>query len=110
MHRESCNSLLRLCLSTSYASIIGTKQLIVPIPRIDTTLMGYWIAVQVRNMMMSVMCKSNLRMRENILRRVLMMTCVVFLRDNLRSTSTIALLVSGRGRVYGLGDAFQKFW
>ena len=66
--------------------------------------MGYWIAGQVRTMMRSVMQKSDLRMGENILRRVLMMPCEVFFRDHLRSARSIALLGSGRGVVDGLGD------
>ena len=67
--------------------------------------MGHWIAGQLRNMMRIVMCKSNLRMGENILTRVLMMLCEVFLRAHLRIARSISLLVSGRGRVDGLGGA-----
>ena len=67
--------------------------------------MGYWIAGQVRTMMRSVMQKSDFRMGENILRRVLVIPCVVFFRDHLRSVRSIFLLGSGRGRVDGLGDA-----
>ena len=55
--------------------------------------------------MSRVMCKSNLRMGEKILRRVLMMPCAVFLRSHLRSARSIALLGSGRGRVGGIWDA-----
>ena len=53
--------------------------------------------------MRSVMCKIDLRLRENILRRVLMMPCVVFLRDHLTSARRISLIIICRGRVYGLG-------
>ena len=56
-----------------------------------------------KTMMRSVMCKSNLRTGENILRRVLMMPCAVFLRSHLGSARSIAMLGSGRGRVDGLG-------
>ena len=66
--------------------------------------MGYWIAVQVSTMMRSVLCKSNLRMEENILRRVLIITWLVLLRGKLMSRRSIDLLDSDRGRVDGLGD------
>ena len=62
MHMESCPYLLRPCLPISSEPVSGIKQLIFQITRIDVTLMGYWIAGQVRNMMRSVMCKSNLWM------------------------------------------------
>ena len=55
--------------------------------------------------MSSVMCKINFRVGENILRRVLIMPCVVFLRDHLMSARVIALIGSGRGRFDDLGDA-----
>ena len=74
------------------------------IPRIDVTLVGYWIAVQVSTMMRSVLCKSNLKMEENILRRVLIITWLVLLRGKLMSRRSIDLLGSDRGRVDGLGD------
>ena len=67
--------------------------------------MGYWILVQVRTMMRSARCKINLRMRENILRRVLMIPRTVFLRALLRIFRSIDLIGSGGGRVDGLGDA-----
>ena len=44
-------------------------------------------------------------MGKKIIRRVLMMSCVVLLKSHLRIARSIALLVSGRGRVDGLGDA-----
>ena len=104
MHKDLCPSLMRLFLPITSSSVGGIRQLIVQIPRIDVTLMGYWIAGQVSAMMRSVMCKSNLRMGENILRRVLMMLCAVFFRAHLRSARSIALLGSGRGVVDGPGD------
>ena len=55
MHRESCTSLMRPCLPISYASVGGIRKLIVQIPRIDATLMGYWIMGQVSTTMRSVM-------------------------------------------------------
>ena len=92
-------------MSISYASISGIRQFIVQIPRIDATVMGYWIAGQARTIMRSVMCKSNLRMGEKYLRRILMMPCAVLLRADLKSDSSISLLVSGRGGVDSLGGA-----
>ena len=62
MHRESCRSFVRLCLPIIFESVSGISQFIVKILRIDTTLMGYCIAGQVRTMMRSIMCKSNLSM------------------------------------------------
>ena len=67
--------------------------------------MGYCIEIHVRTMVRSVMCKSNLRMGENILSRILMMLCVVLLRSHLRSSRSINMLGSGMGRVDGLGYA-----
>ena len=67
--------------------------------------MGYWISGQVRTMTRSVTSKINSRMRENILRRVLMMPCAVLSVVHLSGASSIALLGSGRGRVGGLGGA-----
>ena len=72
--------------------------------------MGYWIESQVSTKMWSVMCKINLRMGEKFLKRVLMIPCAVLLRSHLRSASSIALFVSGRVRVDGLGDALWQFW
>ena len=94
-----------LCLSISSASVLGIRKFILQIPRIYATLMGHWIAGQLRNMMRIVMCKSNLRMGENILTRVLMMLCEVFLRAHLSNSVNIYMLGSGRSRVCGLGDA-----
>ena len=104
IHRESCPSLVRLCLPISSASIGGIRQLIFQIPGIDLTLMGYCISVQVRTMMRSVMCKSSLRMGENILRRFLMMPYAVLLSSHLSTDRSISLLGSDRGRVDGIGD------
>ena len=105
MHRESCISLVSLCLPISSAYVGGIRQFIVQITRIYATLMGYWITGQVRTMMRSLMRNSNLRIGERILSRVLMIPCSVFLRSHLRSASSIAMIGSGRGRVDGLGDA-----
>ena len=80
MHRESFPYLMHPCLNISYGDVGEIRQLILQRPKIDETLMGYWIAGQVRTIMISVMCKSNLRMGENILRSVLMMPCAVLLR------------------------------
>ena len=52
--------------------------------------------------MSSVMYKSKLRMGKEILRRVLMMTHGMFLRDHFRNTRSIAMLDNVRGRVNGL--------
>ena len=105
MHMESLPSLMCLCLTISSASVGGIRQSIFQILRIDATLMGYCIASQVRTMTRSIMCKSNLRMGENILRRVFMIPCVVLLREHFRSVRSIAMLGSGRGIVDDIGDA-----
>ena len=52
-----------------------------------------------------VMYKSKFRMRDMILRWVLMITCEVFLGSHLSNTRIIATFVSGRGKVDELGDA-----
>ena len=52
---------------------------------------------------------SNLSMGENILRRVLVISCEVLLRAHLRSANIIALIGSGRVRVDGLGDEIWQF-
>ena len=70
--------------------------------------MGYWVDVQVRTIMISVMYKSKFRMMEMTLRRVLMTPCEMFLSSHLRNTRRISLLGSGRGRFDGLGDALRK--
>ena len=105
MHSESCPYLLRLCLPISPASVSGIRQLIFQISIIDATLMGYWISGQVSTVIRSVMCEIHFRMRENILKRVLMMPCAVFLRSHLMGARIIALLGSGRGTVDGRGDS-----
>ena len=105
MHRESFPSLVHMCLPIIYASVGGIRQLVVQIPRIYVTSMGYWITGQVRTIMSSVLCKSYFMVGENILRRVIMIPCAVFFRAHLRSSSSIALLGSGRGRVDSLGHA-----
>ena len=68
-------------------------------------LMGYWMTVQVRTMISSLMYKSKFSMGNIILGRVLMITCKMFLRTHLRNTSSIAMIVSVRGRVGSLGDS-----
>ena len=93
-----------MCLTVSSVSVGGIRQLIVQIHIIDTTLTRHWIAGQGRKIMRNVMCKSNLSMGENILRRVLMIPCAVFLREQLRSSRSIVMLGIGRGVVYGIGD------
>ena len=95
-----------MCLHmlTSYASVGGTRKFFGQTPIMDAILMGYWVAGHVRTMMISVMYKSKSRMGDMTLRRFLMIKCEMFLRENLRSTSRTALLSSGRGIVYGLGD------
>ena len=105
MHRWLFPSLVCLCLPISSAPVDWIRKLIVQIPVIDATIMGYGILGQMRNMMRSIMCKSVFRRGEKILSRVLMMPCAVFLRAHLRSTRSIDLLGSGRGRVDVLGYA-----
>ena len=58
---DSCPYLVRLCQPISSASIGGIRKLVVKIPRMDTILMGYWMAGQVRTMLSSVMYKSKLK-------------------------------------------------
>ena len=83
----------------------GIRQLISQITIIYATLMGYCIAGQVKTMMRSVMCKSNLRIGKNILMGILMITCEMFLRNHLMSARIIALIDSSRGRFDSLGDS-----
>ena len=106
IYRESCPSLVSLCLPISYMSVGGIRQLIFQITRIDVTFIGYWIWGQVMTMMRSLMCQSNFRMGSNILRRILIIPCAVLLRSHLMSARSISLLGSGRGRVDGLGGEF----
>ena len=72
--------------------------------------MGYWVVEQVRTTRISVMYKCKFRMGDMTLRRVVMIPCEMFLRYHLRSTRSIALLESGRGRVDGLMDTLFKLW
>ena len=51
-----------------------------------------------------VVYRSKFRMGDMTLRRLLMITCYMFLRSYLRSTNIISLIDSDRGGVYGLGD------
>ena len=104
-HRDSCPSLVSMCPPISSASVGEIRKLVVQIFIKDVILMGYWMVGQVRTIMSSVMCKINLRVGENILRRVIMIPCAVFFRAHLRSARSIALLDSVRGRVGGLVDA-----
>ena len=105
MHRESCPSLVHLCLPISSASVDWIRQWSVQISIIYATLMGYWIAVQVSTMMRSGMCMSNFSLIENILGKFLMMSCALFLRAHFRSSRRIAMLGSGKVRADILGDA-----
>ena len=86
-------------------SVGGIRQLIVQITSMDMILMGYWMAGQVRTTIISVMYKRKFRMGNMILRMFLMMPYDMLLRHHLRNTSSISLLVSGKGRVGGRGDA-----
>ena len=105
-YRESYTYLVHMCLTISYVPIFGVRKMVVQIPSMDTILMGYWMTRQVRTMMSSVMYKSKLRIVKNILRRVLMMQCEMFLRSHLRNTRRIDMIDSGRGRFGGLWDEF----
>ena len=102
---DSCPYLVRLCQPISSASIGGIRKLVVKIPRMDTILMGYWMAGQVRTTIISVMYKRKFRMGNMILRMFLMMPYDMLLRHHLRNTSSISLLVSGKGRVGRRGAA-----
>ena len=59
MHRDSCPYLVSMCLTISYTSVGGIRQLIFQISRIDSTVMGCWISGQVRTMMRILIFKSN---------------------------------------------------
>ena len=93
---------MHLCLPIIFASVGGIRQLVVQIPSMDAILMGYWMSIQVRTMMSNVMYKSNFRIG-NVLGRVLVIPCEILLRYHLRNNSRIAMLVSVRGAVGGLG-------
>ena len=75
--------------------------MVVQIPRMDAILMGYCMTGQVKTTMISVIYKSKLK-TGNIFRRILILSCEVFLRSHLRISRIISLLGSGRGRVGGL--------
>ena len=66
-HRESYPLLVRICLTTSSASVGVIRQLVFQIPRLDEILIGYWMAGHVRTMVNSVMYKSKLKMGEKSL-------------------------------------------
>ena len=104
IHRESSTSFMCLKPTTSYSPVVSIRKFVVQIPSTDKILMGYWVVSQVRTMMSSVMYKSKFRMRYMILRKVLVITCEMFLGDHLRNTRIIDLLGSGRGIFGGLGD------
>ena len=55
--------------------------------------------------MVSVIYKSNIRIGNMIISRVLMISCKMFLRYHLRNTKSIALIGSGGVRVDRIGDA-----
>ena len=65
MHRESSTYLVNICLHISSRSIDGIKQLVVQIAILDTILMGYCMAGQVRIMMSSVLYKIKLSIEGN---------------------------------------------
>ena len=79
--------------------------MVVQIPSMGVIFMGCCMAGQVSNMISSVMYKSKLSMWDIILRRVLMIPCEILLRTQLRNTSIIALLGSGRGIVGVIGGS-----
>ena len=74
----------------------------------DKILMGYWVASQVRTMSISVMYDIKLRMGDTTLRRVIMIPCGILLRSHFRSTKSIDILGSGRGRADGCGYDFDS--
>ena len=55
-------------------------------------MMGYWVAVQISTMRSSVIHKSKLRMGDMTLRRFLMISCEIFLRNNLISAIIIDII------------------
>ena len=59
-------------------------------------------------MVSNLMYNSIFNMGDMILRRVLIISCEIFLRTHLRDTSRISLLGSGMSRVGDLGDAIFK--
>ena len=109
-HRESSTYLVRLYQTVSSASIDANMHFLYQIHSIDTILIEYWMEVQVRTMMSIFMYERNFRISNTMLSRVLTIPCEIFLRKHLRHTRRIALLVSGRGRVGGLGDELRHLW
>ena len=95
-----------LHLPISSTSIGGTRQFLAQISSMNAILMGYWVAVQLSTMRSGVMYKSKFIIGDMTLMRFLMIQCEMFLRDHLRDSSSIALLISVRGGVGGLGDSF----
>ena len=104
-HRESYHVLVHTFPSIGSVSIFGISQLVFQIPKMDNILMGYWMMGLVRTITISLMCKSKLKMGENIFRRVLRIPYEMFLRYHLKDARTITLLVSVQGRFGGLGDS-----
>ena len=88
-NRETCPSLVLLCMTISYVSISGISPLFFQIPGMDVILMGYWIAGQVGTMMSGVMYNNKLKIGWLILSRVLMMLCAVLFRFHLRNSTRI---------------------
>ena len=91
----------------SYTSVFGNRYFFDQIHIMDAIFMKYWVAVQMRTMMSSVMYNIKLRIGYMTLRRALMIPCEMFLREHLSVIRRIALLVSGRVRVDGRGDAIS---
>ena len=92
-------------MTISYASVGEMRQCVSQIPSMNTILMEYWVSVQVSTMSSSVIYKSKFRMGYITLSGVLMIPCEILLRSHFRNTRSIDIIVSGRGVVYGLGDA-----
>ena len=96
-----------MCFPISSVSIGGIIQLVITITKLDAILIGYWMEVQVRTMMSTVMYKNKFKMGGGgVLSMFLMVPCEVFLRSHMRSAIIIALLGSGRGICVGLRYSF----
>ena len=101
---------MRLHPTISSMFVGGMRHFVSQIPSMDLILMGYWVAIQVSTMRSNFMLESKFRMGDMTLRKVLMILCGVLLRDDLRNTRNISLLVSGRGIFDDLGCAILQFW
>ena len=108
--RNSYPSLVRLHPTISSMFVGGMRPFVSQIPSMDVILMGYWVAIQVSTMRSNFMLKSKFRMGDMNLRKVLIISCGVLLRDHLRNTRNISLLVSGRGIFDDLGCAILQLW